>query len=127
MILDDVLALPKVDLHCHLTGTITPSTFGDLARKAKLDLPDEPETICNSICSPPSEVGRYAGAVIPVPTEKAPGEPEKPYSLFLASEWARQALVDDEDFARIAYEAKSGCPVSQALAGVEITLDAALS
>ena len=32
-----------------------------------------------------------------------------------------------EDFARIADEAKSGCPVSQALAGVEITLEAALS
>ncbi|HET8926944.1 MAG TPA: OsmC family peroxiredoxin [Microbacterium sp.] len=32
-----------------------------------------------------------------------------------------------EDFARIADEAKAGCPVSQALAGVEITLEAALS
>ncbi|MFT4230963.1 MAG: OsmC family peroxiredoxin [Microbacterium sp.] len=32
-----------------------------------------------------------------------------------------------EDFARIAEEAKTGCPVSQALAGIEITLEAALS
>lgn len=32
-----------------------------------------------------------------------------------------------EDFARIAEEAKTGCPVSQALAGVEITLEAALA
>ncbi len=32
-----------------------------------------------------------------------------------------------EDFARIAEEAKAGCPVSQALAGVEITLEAALT
>ena len=32
-----------------------------------------------------------------------------------------------EDFARIAEEAKVGCPVSQALAGVEITLEAALT
>ncbi|WP_396655323.1 OsmC family peroxiredoxin [Microbacterium sp.] len=35
--------------------------------------------------------------------------------------------LSGEDFARIADEAKSGCPVSQALAGVEITLEAALA
>lgn len=32
-----------------------------------------------------------------------------------------------EDFQRIAEEAKAGCPVSQALAGIEITLEAALA
>ncbi len=32
-----------------------------------------------------------------------------------------------EDFARIAAEAKTGCPVSQALAGIEITLEATLA
>jgi len=32
-----------------------------------------------------------------------------------------------EDFTRMAEEAKAGCPVSQALAGVEITLEATLS
>jgi len=32
-----------------------------------------------------------------------------------------------EDFARIADEAKAGCPVSAALAGIEITLEAALA
>ncbi|PZU40733.1 MAG: peroxiredoxin [Microbacterium sp.] len=32
-----------------------------------------------------------------------------------------------EDFARLADEAKSGCPVSQALAGIEITLEATLA
>ncbi|MFE1645453.1 OsmC family peroxiredoxin [Microbacterium sp. P01] len=32
-----------------------------------------------------------------------------------------------EDFARIADEAKQGCPVSQALAGIEITLEATLA
>ena len=34
--------------------------------------------------------------------------------------------LSDEDFQRIAGEAKTGCPVSQALAGVEITLEATL-
>jgi osmotically inducible protein OsmC len=30
--------------------------------------------------------------------------------------------VSEEDFARIAADAKAGCPVSKALAGTEITL-----
>lgn len=35
--------------------------------------------------------------------------------------------LNPEDFERIAQEAKVGCPVSQALAGIEITLEATLA
>lgn len=35
--------------------------------------------------------------------------------------------LGDDDFQRIAAEAKAGCPVSQALAGIEITLEASLA
>jgi osmotically inducible protein OsmC len=35
--------------------------------------------------------------------------------------------LDPEDFERLAQEAKAGCPVSQALAGIEITLEATLA
>jgi osmotically inducible protein OsmC len=35
--------------------------------------------------------------------------------------------ISPEDFARIAGEAKTGCPVSQALAGIDITLEATLA
>ena len=35
--------------------------------------------------------------------------------------------VDNDTFVRLAEEAKTGCPVSQALKGVDITLDAALA
>lgn len=35
--------------------------------------------------------------------------------------------LEPEDFERLAQEAKSGCPVSQALAGIEITLEATLA
>jgi osmotically inducible protein OsmC len=35
--------------------------------------------------------------------------------------------LSGEDFARIAGEAKTGCPVSQALAGIDITLEATLA
>jgi osmotically inducible protein OsmC len=34
--------------------------------------------------------------------------------------------LDDAQFAKVAGDAKAGCPVSKALTGVEITLDAAL-
>jgi lipoyl-dependent peroxiredoxin len=35
--------------------------------------------------------------------------------------------LDPEEFERLANEAKAGCPVSQALAGIEITLEATLA
>lgn len=35
--------------------------------------------------------------------------------------------LDPEEFERLAQEAKAGCPVSQALAGVEITIEATLA
>ena len=35
--------------------------------------------------------------------------------------------IEPEDFERMAQEAKAGCPVSQALAGIEITLEATLA
>lgn len=40
---------------------------------------------------------------------------------------ARVPGLSEEDFQRIAGEAKAGCPVSQALAGIEITLEATLA
>lgn len=35
--------------------------------------------------------------------------------------------LEPEDFERLAQEAKAGCPVSQALAGIDITLEATLA
>ena len=40
---------------------------------------------------------------------------------------ARIPGITEEDFQRIAEEAKMGCPVSGALTGIEITLDATLA
>ena len=34
--------LPKVQLHCHLEGTVRPQTFVDLARDAGVDVPEDP-------------------------------------------------------------------------------------
>ncbi len=40
---------------------------------------------------------------------------------------AKVAGISEEDFQRLAEEAKQNCPVSKALAGVPITLEAALT
>ncbi|KHK96177.1 peroxiredoxin [Microbacterium mangrovi] len=40
---------------------------------------------------------------------------------------AEVAGLSQEDFARLAQEAKAGCPVSAALAGIEITIEATLA
>jgi osmotically inducible protein OsmC len=40
---------------------------------------------------------------------------------------AKVPVISDEDFQRIAAEAKAGCPVSRALAGIPITLEASLA
>lgn len=40
---------------------------------------------------------------------------------------AKVAGLSDEDFQRLAEEAKGGCPVSRALAGIPITLEASLA
>jgi osmotically inducible protein OsmC len=40
---------------------------------------------------------------------------------------AKVAGISDDDFQRIAEEAKTGCPVSRALAGIPITLEASLA
>ena len=37
--------IPKVDLHCHLVGTLRPKTFAQLAQKHGLDLPRPAERL----------------------------------------------------------------------------------
>lgn len=97
--------LPKVDLHCHLIGTVRAATFAELARRSKLELPDDPERIFADINSLPPDPALYRDTVIPVPQQRSPDEPEVSYSLFQASAWVIQALQDADDLTRIVYEA----------------------
>lgn len=97
--------LPKVDLHCHLIGTVRATTFAELARREKLDLPDEPERIFRDINSLPPDPKLYENTVIPVPQGRSADEPEVSYSLFQASRWVTEALRDADDLTRIVYEA----------------------
>jgi adenosine deaminase len=71
-------AIPKVELHCHLEGTVRPTTVVDLARKAGRRLPSED----------PTELYRY-------------------HSLdsFLEVFWLVQELIADrDDWARVGFE-----------------------
>lgn len=72
-------ALPKVDLHCHLEGTMQPTTVVDLARKNGIPLPT----------ADPAELYAYSSL-----------------DEFLAVFWLVQStLADRDDWARLAYEA----------------------
>jgi adenosine deaminase len=70
--------LPKVDVHCHLAGTLRPGTLGDLARKHDVLLPRADEQVY---------------------------EFEDFYSFLEILRLSATVLRDREDFARIAYEA----------------------
>lgn len=102
---DWIRDLPKVDLHCHLIGTVRATTFAELARREKLDLPAEPERIFADINSLPPDPALYRNTVIPVPQGRSADEPEVSFSLFQASKWVTDALTDADDLTRIVYEA----------------------
>jgi adenosine deaminase len=70
--------IPKVELHCHVEGTVRPATIVELARKAGRRLPVDD----------PAELYRYDSL-----------------DSFLAVFWLiQEILVDPGDWARIAYE-----------------------
>jgi adenosine deaminase len=72
-------AIPKVELHCHLEGTVRPATVVDLARKHGRDLPTED----------PTELYRFGSL-----------------NAFLDIFWLVQSLIGDrDDWARVGYEA----------------------
>jgi adenine deaminase len=71
-------AIPKVELHCHVEGTVRPSTVMELARKNGRTLPTDD----------PTQLYRYTSL-----------------NSFLAIFWlVQELLADREDWARAAYE-----------------------
>lgn len=72
-------AIPKVELHCHLEGTVRPATVVDLARKHGRELPTQD----------PTELYRFSSL-----------------NAFLDIFWLVQSLIGDrDDWARVGYEA----------------------
>ena len=70
--------LPKVDIHCHLVGTLRPATLGELARKHKVPLPRSDETLYDF---------------------------EDFYAFIDVLRLSATVMRDEVDFARVAYEA----------------------
>jgi adenine deaminase len=76
--MDEFDRIPKVELHCHVEGSVRPGTVVELARKAGRPLP----------VSDPTDLYRYDSL-----------------DSFLAIFWlVQETLVTREDWARIAYE-----------------------
>lgn len=76
--MDEFDRIPKVELHCHVEGTVRPGTVVELARKAGRPLPVDD----------PAELYRYDSL-----------------DSFLSIFWlVQETLVDRGDWARIAYE-----------------------
>ena len=115
--------VPKTDLHCHLIGTVRASTFAELARREKLELPDSAEAIFRDINSLPPDPALYADTRIPVPMGRSSDEPATSYSLFKASEWVVEVLRSAEDLTRITYEAFENAHRTSATRHLELFFD----
>jgi len=115
--------MPKVELHCHLIGTVRATTFAELARRAGLDLPADPLEIYARVNSKPVDPALYAHTRIPVPQGPAPDEPDPSYSLFQLSDWVKRSLTRLDDFARIVYEALEDAHTKSATRYAELFID----
>ncbi|MBY0688189.1 hypothetical protein K5S26_06500 [Microbacterium marinilacus] len=115
--------MPKADLHCHLIGTVRASTFAELARRERLELPADPERVYADINSLPPDPALYRDTRIPVPLGRSADEPEVSYSLFQASKWVVDVLRSPEDLTRIVYEAFEAAHRTSATRHLEISFD----
>lgn len=116
--------MPKVDLHCHLIGSVRASTFAELARREGLALPAPPERIYADVNSLPPDPDLYRDTRIPVPQGRSADEPEVSYSLFQVSGWVGQVLRSADDLTRITYEAFEAAHRTSATRHLELFFDA---
>lgn len=121
---DAVDRMPKVDLHCHLIGTVKASTFAELARREGLVLPDQPERIYADVNSLPPDPDLYRDTRVPVPQGRSADEPAVSYSLFQVSRWVTQVLRSADDLTRITYEAFEAAHRTSATRHLEVSFDA---
>lgn len=102
---DDFLRrLPKVELHCHLLGSVRAATLADLAAKHGVTLPADPIEVYKHINSRPPPDERYRHTRIPMPVASPGSDADPAYSLLQVSEWFAAVVLKEADFARVAYE-----------------------
>jgi len=95
--------LPKVELHCHLGGTITPQIWTHLARKNGVPIPGEPSDIYARISSGWPAGVDYSYTKIPM-GRRDDTDTGQAISLHHVFDWLNACMKDHEDFSRIAYE-----------------------
>jgi len=88
--IDTLAAIPKLDLHVHLIGSVRPGTLAELAAKAEVTLPVLADELYRRINSFPTEEEEQHGPWFPL---------LRVYELICA------CLRTEDDFARVAYEA----------------------
>lgn len=120
---DFLRRMPKADLHCHLIGTVSSSTFADLVVAADIDLPASPATIYRDLNSLPPDPALYHNTRIPVPQGPSANEPEVSYPLFKVSDWVADALRSPDDVYRITYEAMENAYRESATQHLELFID----
>ena len=96
--------LPKVELHCHLIGSMRPETAADLARKHGVQLPHDAHFLYDHVNSKQPDDPRYAQTRIPMAADNIPPVPDPSFSLFQVADWIAPVLRDQGDFARVVYE-----------------------
>jgi adenosine deaminase len=107
MTFDELLrAMPKVELHCHLLGTVRPDTWADLAHKHGVPLPEggDARFLYAHINSRNAPSDLYRDAKIPFPAPDPGWDDEPAYSLLAISLVVARSIRDAADFERIAYE-----------------------
>ncbi len=87
---DTLAAVPKLDLHVHLIGSVRPATLAEFAAKAGVTLPVQAEELYRRINTFPTEAEKQHGPWFP---------------LLRVYELICSCLRTEDDFARVAYEA----------------------
>lgn len=95
--------LPKVELHCHMGGTITPETWTHLAKKNAVSIPGAPADIFSRISSGWPDGYDFSNTRIPMVRHEDP-DADRAISLHQVFDWLNACMKDHEDFALIAYQ-----------------------
>jgi adenosine deaminase len=115
--------LPKVELHCHLIGSMRPETGADLARKHGVTLPHDAHYLYEHVNSHPPDDARYNQSRIPMTGYDLPPMPDPSFSLFQVADWLAPSLRDREDFARVVYESMADAATSSNVRYREIAFE----
>lgn len=98
--------LPKVDLHCHLIGTVGVDTVRALALREGVEWDADPGRVYETINSVPPAGVEFGGVRLPT-SESGPMQTNG-HSLLAVTEWVADLLTRQEDFIRVGYEAAVG-------------------